>query len=311
MTRDLTTDNEEYERLVNAGMTQSGEQRKRGVFVPTVEVSNSDKLRNGLVVPQGHFRKTVSNAGVKSSSDLGDQINGVVLKVRYSFEASYDPTGRDVYFFSQEFDTYNDPITAFTLDPNRKPAIYFQGTYKEWQEGNSTINPRTQKRDNLYDSYVNLYILEGGNTETPNIFKLKLGGKSMGSYYEYMNGNKIANIPGLHEQKDKLGRAIHLHTHLHVIDIAPFDKPDKSGVYYAAVFSFSDGLNIADLTKVIQLQRELNEALSAMEGRRQAPAEYEQEEPQAELPTIQIEEEIPLVGMPVQQKINIDDVPFS
>jgi hypothetical protein len=318
--RALSVEDQEYERLVNAGMQQSGEQKKRGIYVPTVEMSNSIKEKNGISVPVGHFRFTEKKDGAKVSEDYGNELAGVILKVRYSFESQYDPTGKAPYFFSQEFDTYQDYIKVLTLDANKKVAPYFEGTYKQWLEQNSFEHPQTKKRTNLFDTSVNLYVLANGNVVDPQVYKLKLGGKAMGNYFQYMNGNPSANIPALHQQRDSDGKTIHLHTHLHVFTEGQYIKPDKSGYYASVDFKFADRLTNADIIKVVNMQHELSEALRAMEGGGKpaviAEVEDDQGEIQESLPTIQIEDEekepvkiAPVEGSPYP--IDKKDVPFE
>lgn len=295
----------EWEALSSQGSQYTGKP-KNGIFIPTVKLNNSDKVKKETGVPLGHLYLTYKDNGVEKVEDLGLGVAGIILKTSYSIKSIFDPNGI-VNFYSREFDDFfNDEITV--LDGKSK-EVKFQGSYKHWKESNQIISSRGSKNDFVLQ--VHLYILKDADFETKKVVRVTVAGKSMSNWFGYTTGDKETGLKSIYD----LGIAPH--THVHEMTSLEETNP-KNETYWSIGFSFGEKITLDQLREVVALQKELNDQLMAMRGVRRAeqPAMLsEAEAPQTPRlngrETPENPDGIPTINLDEQdEEIRIEDVPF-
>lgn len=255
-------DQAEWDKLAGEGAQHTGG-RRGGLFIPTIKLNNSDKVKAKYNIPLGSLYLTFKENEVQKVEDLGMGIAGVILKTSYSIKSIYDPN-KQVSFFSREFDDFfNDEITV--LDGNTK-EIHFKGSYKQWKEENQIKSSRGSKND--FVLVVHLYILQDADFEKLKVARVSITGKSMSNWFSYTNGDKEKGIDSIYAQ------GVQPHTHIHELTSVE-DKTPKGEPYWYISFAFGDRLEIEQLRQVVKLQKELTDQLNALRGRKpkeEAPA---------------------------------------
>ena len=287
-------DQAEYDRVLNEGAGFVGGKR-RGFYIPTIKLNNSDKTLKKWGIPLGNFFLTQKKNDVEQVDNLGLDINGVILKTSYSVKSKYDPDGR-VSFFSREFDNFfEDTITV--LDGKEKNVI-FEGSYKQWKEENQVVSKRGNQNDFVLQ--VHLYILKDGNFEDPKVYRLTFTGKSMSNWFTYSNGDKQAGIESIYAQGIQPHSAIHHFTSWE-------GMTPKSEKYWAIEFSFGLVLNLESLKKVVEMQRELDKQIQLIRHRKpKEEAEVVPERKAIDNSPIREDE----IVKEDDDEVKIEDVPF-
>lgn len=324
----------EWDKLAGEGEAYINKPRA-GMFIPTIKLNNSDKVKTKTGVPLGNFILQWKDNGVEKFEDLGELVDGIILKVSYSIKSIYDPNNL-VNFFSREFDDFQkEEVVVFDGKkkiwrhietgeeiseeaylklpkqdiPKYKSggyAVMFCGGYTEWKANNQQISSRGKKND--FVLVVHLYTLLGGDFEKMKVVRVSISGKSMSNWFSYTNGDKEKGIDSIYS------KGIQPHTHMHGMESLKETNP-KGEVYYSVVFTPGSKLEIESLRKVVALQRELNDQLQAFRGGRkkevvaELPEETGFEEQKAIAPVK--DEDIPVVNTENDDdEIKIEDVPF-
>lgn len=311
-------DQAEWDALVNQGSQYTGGQ-PRGMFIPTIKLNNSDKVKTKTGVPLGNFYLTFKENGVEKTEDMGLGIAGVILKTSYSIKSIYDPNG-NVNYYSREFDDFQkDEITVID---SKKKEVLFCGSYGEWKEDNQIVSARGKKND--FVLVVHLYILRDGDLEKNKVARVSITGKSMSNWFSYTNGDKEKGIVSIYNQ------GVSPYTHIHEMTSLE-EKNPKGEVYWQVAFDYGEKLTIEQLRQVVAIQKELNDQLQAIRGKkfveRQAalpedtgfeqkePSEkrFEQPEPKESdcncIPTVKDGKTVHDVTCP-EREIDISEVPF-
>lgn len=268
----MTADQQaEYDAVLAAGSSFVGG-KKKGFYIPTIQLNNSDKTYKKTGVPIGNFFLKEKKGEEEIVTDMSLALSGIILKVSYSIKSIFDPAG-NVYFYSQEFDNFfEDTVTVRNgklkySDPN---SIKFEGSYKDWKEANQVRSSRGTSND--FELNVHLYFVMNGELDDPKVYRLTFKGRSMSEWFTYTNGNKEKGIESIYSQ----GLAPHsaIHNFTSADDVTP-----KGEAYYYIAFSPEYKLNLDSLKKVIVLQKELDAQLRSLRGG--SKIEEVQEAPQA------------------------------
>jgi len=243
----------EWDKLANEGSTYTGG-GKGGLFVPTIKLNNSDKVKVKTGVPLGNFILSWKDNQVEKFEDLDTVLAGVILKTSYSIKNIYDPNGF-VSFYSQEFDDFSN--SRIKVKDGKTSEIIFSGSYKQWKETHQIVSSRGSKNDFIL--VVHLYILQDTSAESPKVERLSISGKSMSNWFSYVSGDKENNIVGIYS------KGIKPHTHIHSFESVE-EKNPKGETYWTIMFSSGDQLTIDQLRTVVALQRDLDKQLQSMRG---------------------------------------------
>jgi hypothetical protein len=280
-------DIDEQQKLIDAGAGFTGG-RKRGFFVPTIQLNNSDKVKKKWHVELGNFYLKYKKGDVETVEDLGSEIFGVILKTSYSIKSKFDPKGQ-VFFYSYEFDDFqDDEITV--IDGNSKDkSVLYQGNYKTWKEQNQVSSRAGDKND--FNLNVQLYVLSNGDVIDPKVHRVTLGGKSMSAWFTYTSGDKKAGIKSIYDN------GVYPHSHLHAFTSVEETNPKGEKFWYAQP-STGDKLELEAQRKVFNIQQELNAQIVALRGG--TPPVAKPQEGAAQIGETQPEED----------EVKIEDVPF-
>lgn len=245
----------EWDALMNQGSQYTGG-APRGMFIPTIKLNNSDKVKTKTGVPLGNFYLTFKENGVEKTEDLGLGISGVILKTSYSIKSIYDPSGL-VSYYSREFDDFqNDEITVID---SKKKEVLFCGSYGEWKADNQIKSSRGSKND--FVLVVHLYVLQDGDFEKKKVARVSITGKSMSNWFSYTNGDKEKGIVSIYNQGVSPFSHVHEMTSLE-------EKNPKGEIYWQVAFDFANKLTIEQLRQVVAIQKELNDQLQAIRGKK-------------------------------------------
>lgn len=101
------------------------------------------------------------------------ELKGVILKRRFKIQSKMD---NDVRYYSNEFDTWNEPIKVSTGGER-----LFEGSYQEAKEMFKTgINPKTKRADKSFDTFLVLYL----NVDK-KLYKFEWRLSSMNKWFDY------------------------------------------------------------------------------------------------------------------------------
>jgi len=286
---------DEQDRLIQAGAGFTGG-RKKGFFIPTIQLNNSDKVKTKWHVPLGNFYLKEKRGDVESVEDMGDKIYGVVLKTSYSIKSKFDPRGQ-VFFYSREFDDFSDDEITVIDGNSKDKAVLYQGNYKTWKEQNQISSRTGDKND--FNLNVQLYVLANGDVADPKVYRVTLGGKSMSAWFTYTSGDKKTGVQSIYDN------GVYPHSHIHYFTSVEELNP-KNEKFWFAQPSTGDKLELEAQRKVFSIQQELNAQLVALRGG--TPSEFEK------TPTGFINEK----GLEIKtdlelpdDEVKIEDVPFN
>jgi len=293
--------NEEYEKVLNAGAGFVGGKRNR-FYIPTIKINNSDKTFKKSGIALGNFFLREKKGQEEFITDMGEVLKGIVLKVSYSIKSVFDPK-KLVSYYSYEFDNFlEDTITVIdgTAKKGEEGWIMFEGSYKEWKEGNQIVSRAGNKND--FDLNVHLYILMDGNFDEPKVQRLTFKGRSMSEWFTYTIGDKVKGIESIYSQ------GIQPHNAIHSFASAE-DKTPKGEKYWYIHFSVDTKINLESLKKVLAMQRELDKQIQELRGVKTAKTPDDQ--PAISAPDNSDIKPSEIVGGEDEDEVKIADVPFN
>lgn len=292
----------EYDAVLQSGAGFVGGKRK-GFYIPTIKLNNSDKTFKKSGIALGNFFLREKKGQEEFITDLGEAIKGVILKVSYSIKSIYDPKQMTNYY-SYEFDNFfEDTITVIdsTAKKGEEGYIMFEGSYKEWKDGNQIVSSRGNKND--FELNVHLYILVDGNFDDPKVQRLTFKGRSMSEWFTYTNGDKKKGIESIYSQGIQPHNAIH--NFASAEDLTP-----KGEKYYFINFSVDTKLNLESLKKVVAMQRALDAQIQELRGGAKAPKVQDEQPERLGEPDNSDIKSHEIVGGEEEDEVKIEDVPF-
>jgi len=230
---------------------------------------------------EGKFYKHITDDdGNKEKIDLGESIQGTMLKVRRiltSFSADYSMS-------TNEHNSWRDNVSLFQM----------QKTDKGWKRSyveTAPVQTLREKYQNLKMSQVVYFLLEPDK----EVVKLTLKGKGLGNLFKFYKD--------IDKNKDE-------HIYNFLIEIGSTAEEGPLGPYYANTFTRLQ--EVEDMDLVAKELRGVAEKLAEIESYYESQAPTAQEEhTEEDIPTIQEGEQtdIPVIKEPVMpdSEFNLDE----
>jgi len=230
---------------------------------------------------KGVFQRTDYADGVSNTIDIGNSIEGVMLKVRRSF-GSFT---KDEQFFTNEHNSWRDKVILFrrhkTSDGIAKTQTVDEGTTKELKEK----YPALRMRQLIY------FLLYPGK----EVVKLTIKGKGLGDLFDYWQS--FDNDEHMFQFVTKVGVK---------------EEEGQMGTYYATSFERGEAVEGKDFDEVAESIDEVSSRVEASESFYAKPSKEED----AGLPVAE-DDDVPVIEeeddpRPVSDdpEINVNDIPF-
>ena len=168
---------------INEAKMLSGEMGgNRMPYIPVIKVSNTwEKMEdNSKKPPKKGFLMTNKEGNDYKTDFWKENLNAVILKVRYSIASKYKLDATDIdRFYSREFDRFDEIIEI----KNGNGDEIAKGNYKhlchEFATGQMNSMGKPQKN---FDLMLIIYVNVDGT-----VYRLKLKGNSRNNFFEYKN----------------------------------------------------------------------------------------------------------------------------
>lgn len=214
-------------------------------FIPTLEINNKENKKEVSIEgtmtevrldPKKEFNMTYKTDGGYETLPFIDTFSGVILKVRYMVDKKWEEKSTMPFFRSFEFDNFQNSLLNVKFFEDGAPS--FVGTYKDFKE----------QYDEKYTLWTILYLKPMDPITDSPIIKMKVKGMSKGIIWDYLKDvKKVAGSVSAVETKFSI-----------------VTNKEKAIPFNHLVLEV--GERKPDLREIITIQKDLNDALAAMDA---------------------------------------------